>query len=33
MHDPVIIPSGITYEAAMIKEHFDKNGRVDPFTR
>lgn len=31
--DPVITPSGITYEKAIILEHLNKNGQFDPLTR
>ncbi|RIA95290.1 STIP1 homology and U box-containing protein 1-like protein [Glomus cerebriforme] len=33
MHDPVITPSGITYERAHLKEHFKKIGQFDPLSR
>ncbi|RHZ80485.1 hypothetical protein Glove_135g22 [Diversispora epigaea] len=33
MHDPVITPSGITYERAHLKEHFKKIGYFDPLSR
>ncbi|CAG8445105.1 781_t:CDS:1 [Acaulospora colombiana] len=33
MHDPVITPSGITYERAYLKEHFKKIGQFDPLSR
>ncbi|CAG8597374.1 600_t:CDS:1 [Diversispora eburnea] len=33
MHDPVITPSGITYERAHLKEHFKKIGHFDPLSR
>ncbi|KAE9603392.1 hypothetical protein Lal_00008313 [Lupinus albus] len=32
-HDPVITPSGHTYERAVILEHLKKVGKFDPFTR
>ncbi|XP_057732188.1 E3 ubiquitin-protein ligase CHIP [Arachis stenosperma] len=32
-HDPVITPSGITYERAVILDHLQKVGRFDPVTR
>ncbi|KAE9611135.1 hypothetical protein Lal_00012075 [Lupinus albus] len=32
-HDPVITPSGHTYERAVIIEHLQKVGKFDPFTR
>ncbi|CAH8343593.1 unnamed protein product [Eruca vesicaria subsp. sativa] len=31
--DPVISPSGVTYERAAILEHIDKVGKFDPITR
>ncbi|KAJ4829277.1 hypothetical protein Tsubulata_025786 [Turnera subulata] len=31
--DPVVTPSGISYERAVILEHLDKVGRFDPVTR
>ncbi|XVE78156.1 hypothetical protein DITRI_Ditri13aG0121300 [Diplodiscus trichospermus] len=31
--DPVITPSGVTYERAMILEHLQKVGKFDPITR
>ncbi|XP_068653497.1 E3 ubiquitin-protein ligase CHIP-like [Aristolochia californica] len=31
--DPVIAPSGLTYERAVILEHFEKVGKFDPVTR
>ncbi|KAL6576777.1 hypothetical protein OROMI_011053 [Orobanche minor] len=31
--DPVITPSGVTYERAVIIEHLQKVGRFDPITR
>ncbi|KAF7825863.1 E3 ubiquitin-protein ligase CHIP [Senna tora] len=31
--DPVITPSGLTYERAVILEHLQKVGRFDPITR
>ncbi|KAK1263239.1 E3 ubiquitin-protein ligase CHIP [Acorus gramineus] len=31
--DPVISPSGVTYERAMIVDHLNKVGKFDPFTR
>ncbi|CAG8461639.1 15131_t:CDS:1 [Funneliformis caledonium] len=33
MHDPVITPSGITYERTHLKEHFKKIGYFDPLSR
>lgn len=33
MHDPVITPSGITYERAYLREHFKKIGHFDPLSR
>ncbi|CAG8507082.1 4802_t:CDS:10 [Paraglomus occultum] len=33
IHDPVITPSGITYERAHLKEHFRKIGHFDPLSR
>lgn len=33
MHDPVITPSGITYEKTHLKEHFKKIGHFDPLSR
>ncbi|ESO10562.1 hypothetical protein HELRODRAFT_108992 [Helobdella robusta] len=33
MKDPVITPSGITYERADIEEHFKKLGNFDPVSR
>ncbi|GAA0140787.1 ubiquitin-protein ligase [Lithospermum erythrorhizon] len=32
-HDPVITPSGVTYERAVILEHLQKVGKFDPITR
>nr|AFK42413.1 unknown [Lotus japonicus] len=32
-HDPVITPSGLTYERAVILDHLQKVGRFDPVTR
>lgn len=32
-NDPVIAPSGITYEKAIIIDHLLKNGQFDPLTR
>ncbi|WVZ16695.1 hypothetical protein V8G54_009677 [Vigna mungo] len=32
-HDPVITPSGLTYERAVILEHLQKVGKFDPITR
>nr|ACU22780.1 unknown [Glycine max] len=32
-HDPVITPSGLTYERAVILEHLQKGGKFDPITR
>ncbi|CAN0899144.1 E3 ubiquitin-protein ligase CHIP [Linum grandiflorum] len=32
-HDPVITPSGLTYEKAVILDHLQKVGRFDPITR
>ncbi|XP_019232489.1 PREDICTED: E3 ubiquitin-protein ligase CHIP-like isoform X2 [Nicotiana attenuata] len=31
--DPVITPSGVTYERAVILDHLDKVGKFDPVTR
>ncbi|XP_071689369.1 E3 ubiquitin-protein ligase CHIP-like [Rutidosis leptorrhynchoides] len=31
--DPVITPSGLTYERAVILDHLDKVGKFDPITR
>ncbi|EMG48175.1 hypothetical protein G210_1304 [Candida maltosa Xu316] len=31
--DPVISPSGITYEKATLIDHLQKNGKFDPITR
>ncbi|XP_057534681.1 E3 ubiquitin-protein ligase CHIP [Amaranthus tricolor] len=31
--DPVITPSGVTYERAVIREHLEKVGKFDPITR
>ncbi|XP_021749635.1 E3 ubiquitin-protein ligase CHIP-like [Chenopodium quinoa] len=31
--DPVITPSGVTYERAIILEHLEKMGKFDPITR
>ncbi|WZZ42065.1 hypothetical protein YC2023_038324 [Brassica napus] len=31
--DPVISPSGVTYERAAIREHINKVGKFDPITR
>lgn len=31
--DPVITPSGVTYERAVILEHIEKVGKFDPITR
>ncbi|KAF8412044.1 hypothetical protein HHK36_004604 [Tetracentron sinense] len=31
--DPVIIPSGVTYERAVILDHLQKVGKFDPITR
>ncbi|KAL1921872.1 uncharacterized protein VTP21DRAFT_10514 [Calcarisporiella thermophila] len=33
MHDPVITPSGITYERTALKEHIKVIGSFDPLTR
>lgn len=33
MKDPVITPSGITYDREMIEMHLSKNGEFDPVTR
>lgn len=33
LRDPVITPSGITYERAVILEHLQKVGKFDPITR
>ncbi|ORX58636.1 U-box-domain-containing protein [Piromyces finnis] len=33
MNDPVITPSGITYDRSELLEHFDKIGHFDPLTR
>ena len=32
-HDPVITPSGVTYERAVILDHLKKVGEFDPITR
>lgn len=32
-HDPVITPSGVTYERAVILDHLHKVGKFDPITR
>lgn len=32
-HDPVITPSGVTYERAVILDHLQKVGKFDPITR
>ncbi|XP_004510222.1 E3 ubiquitin-protein ligase CHIP [Cicer arietinum] len=32
-HDPVITPSGLTYERAVILDHLQKVGEFDPITR
>lgn len=32
-HDPVITPSGLTYEREVILEHLQKVGKFDPITR
>lgn len=32
-HDPVITPSGLTYERAVILDHLQKVGKFDPVTR
>lgn len=32
-HDPVITPSGITYEKSIILDHLDRNGKFDPLTK
>jgi STIP1 family protein 1 len=31
--DPVITPSGLTYERSVIMEHISKVGKFDPITR
>ena len=33
LKDPVITPSGITYDRADIREHLQRVGRFDPITR
>lgn len=33
MHDPVITPSGITYDRKDIEEHLQRVGHFDPVTR
>jgi STIP1 family protein 1 len=33
MHDPVITPSGITYDKKDIEEHLQRVGHFDPVTR
>ena len=33
MHDPVITPSGITYDRSDIEQHLHRVGRFDPVTR
>lgn len=33
MDDPVVTPSGITYERALLVEHLKRNGPTDPITR
>lgn len=33
LRDPVVTPSGVTYERAVILEHLQKVGRFDPVTR
>ncbi len=33
MHDPVITPSGITYDRYDIEQHLHRVGRFDPITR
>ncbi|CAG8538345.1 16046_t:CDS:1, partial [Acaulospora morrowiae] len=33
MHDPVVTPSGITYERVHLNEHFKRNGHFDPLSR
>lgn len=33
MNDPVITPSGITYEKSLILEHLRHNGNYDPISR
>ena len=33
MKDPVLAPSGITYERSTILEHLSRNGSTDPTTR
>jgi len=33
MKDPVITPSGITYDRAAIEEHLQRVGHFDPVTR
>ncbi|KAF5470246.1 hypothetical protein F2P56_010771 [Juglans regia] len=33
LRDPVITPSGVTYEKAVILEHLQKVGKFDPITR
>ncbi|KAK4731694.1 hypothetical protein R3W88_024682 [Solanum pinnatisectum] len=33
LRDPVITPSGVTYERALILDHLQKVGKFDPVTR
>ena len=33
MTDPVISPSGITYDREVLVKHLEKNGEFDPITR
>ena len=33
MEDPVTTETGMTYEREVIREHFEKNGKIDPVTR
>lgn len=32
-HDPVVTPSGITYEKSIIMDHLNRNGKFDPLTK
>lgn len=33
MDEPVVTPSGITYEHRLLLEHLNRNGPTDPLTR
>lgn len=33
MDEPVVTPSGITYERKLLLEHLNRNGPTDPITR